>query len=437
MRAFWVCIGAMTALSIVYTLAMTYVFHLKYPYGPPLFFSDDRWFDFTVYNTRFHHFRAPDFWDKFEYPFTYPAPLAIVYAVLYRIPHALRVYLPAYGAAVVACGVLLTRELRRRGLAPGLAVAFTACVILLNYPLRTLYESANTEGIVAIIAGCGIVAILRDRCWLGGALVAIAGAMKIFPFVLLALLLSKRRYREFAWSLAVAAGTTLVSLAIVGPSIAEAQRHIDAGIQYVKYKFIFATFAAAITFNHSFFTLVKFGSVALSRRLHPLVIHNHADFLARAARERALLDVVFNVYTASAALFGIVAYFGWMRRLPLLNQVLALAACALLLPPLSADYTLLHLLLPFSLLCLYSVDRWRAGVQIPGLTACFLCFAPIFSYQNYITYRYRFSCEFRTLGLIALLWVVMRYRFPWSEVDELPDLEQVPSNDDQASSGRR
>jgi hypothetical protein len=415
MRQFWIAMATMTLLSIVYTLSATYLFHLKYPYGLPLFFADDRWFDFTIYHDRFLHFRQPPFWDAYDYPFTYPASLGVLYGVLYRIPHALRYYLVAYAGAVVAGALMLIRSLRERGLASYLAIAFTGSFLVFNYPLRTLFESANTEGVVAILAAFGVYAILRDRCWTGGTLIAIAGTMKIFPFILLALLLSRRRYREFAWSLVVAAAVTVASLAIVGPSIAEAQRHIDDGIRYVKYTFIFATRPAAVTFNHSLFTLVKFFVIAVDRSLHPI-----AGLAQRAIHERALLDTTFNLYVAAAALFGIVAYFGWMRRLPLLNQLLALTACALLLPPLSADYTLLHLLLPFALLCLYATDMWRQSIEVPGLSACLLCFAPIFSFQTYLTYRYRFACECRTLGLIALLFVVMRYRFR-SSWDQAPE----------------
>jgi hypothetical protein len=417
MLRFWLCIVAMTLLSIVYTLVVTYVFKLQYPYGLPLFFADDRWFDFTIYHDRFMHFREASFWDAYEYPFTYPAPLAVLYALLYKVPHALRYYLVAYVAATVSAGMMLRRALAERGAGNFSAVVFTATLFVTNYPLRTLFESANTEGVVAILAAYGVYAILRDRCWLGAALIAIAGTLKIFPFVLLALLLSKRRYREFAWGIVVASAVSLTSLAVVGPSIAEAQRHIDAGIQYVKYTFIFSVNPAAVTFNHSLFTLMKFAVVGLHRHLHPMVIYSHADFLVRAARERALLDTTFNVYVTVAALCGIAAYFLRIRRLPLLNQVIALTTCALILPPLSADYTLLHLLFPFALLCLYATEKWREGSVIPGLATSFLCFAPIFAFQTYITWRYRFSCEFRTLGMIVLLIAVMRYRFPWQTID--------------------
>jgi hypothetical protein len=420
MMAFWICMMAMTLLSIAYTLTTTYVLHLDYPYGPPLFFTDDRWFDFTIYHDRFQHFRTASFWDKYEYPFTYPAPLGVLYGVLYKIPHALRYYLICYAGLLTACALVLVRRLRKAGLGAAVAVIFVVTTVVFSYPLRVLFESANTEGVTALLAGLGVLAVLRNRCWMGGMLIAVAGTMKIFPFVLLALLLSKKKYREFAWSLVVAAVVSVASLAIVGPTVGEAQRHIDAGIAYVKYTFIFATNPAAVTFNHSLFTLVKFGVVGLRRAMHPMVIHNHADFLLRKGMERALLDTTFTAYVALAALFGLVLYFGWMRRLPMLNQLVALTACAVVLPPLSADYTLLHLLLPFALLCLYATQRWRAGVAVPGLSACLFWFAPIFSFQTYITYRYRFSCEFRTLALLGLLWTAMRYPLWWAAVDE-PD----------------
>lgn len=418
MLLFLLAIVSMTLLSAVYSLTTTYVLRLSYPYSLPLFFFDDYWFDFTVYHDQFLNFRTPAFWAAYDYPFTYPAPLALVYAVLYLIPHALRYFLVGYAAVAVAAMLRMRRALVERGLAGPTAVAFTLLFFALNYPLRTLFNTANTEGLVVLLAACGTWLILRDRGWLGGSLVAIAGTMKIFPFILLALLLSKRRYREFAFSLCVASVVNYTSLVIIGPTIGEAQRHIADGIRYVQVTFIDSANPATLTFNHSLFTAVKFAVAAIHRTLHPLVIHNHADWLIRDAAERSLLGTTFTVYVIVAATFGLVVYFAWIRRLPMLNQLLALTSCALFLPPLSADYTLLHMVFPFALLCLYAVDRWQRSIDVPGLKASFLCFAPIFSFQTYLTWRYRFSCEFRTLGLIALLVIALRYRFTWSEVDE-------------------
>lgn len=88
-------------------------------------------------------------------------------------------------------------------------------------------------------------------------------------------------------------------------------------------------------------------------------------------------------------------------------------------------------LFPFILLALLlSKRRYREfafsfTVAFVVNLASFLWFAPIFSFQTYITWRYRYSCEFRTLALVALLMLVLRHRFPWTNFDE-PQTPGVP-----------
>ena len=409
---FIVLVCVMTGASFAYTWTMTRALGLQYPYGAPVFFHDDRWYDFTVYHDRFMAFRTPAFWQPFSYPFTYPATTGVLYGLLYRVPHVLRYYLLAYVLLACAGAVLLGCVLVRRGLGTGAAALFVGAALLTSWPLRVLLETANTEGVVALIAGLGVWALLRGRWWLGAALIGVAGSMKLFPLVLLGLLLSARRYREFAWGLLTAAAVTLASLAVLGPTVGEAQRHINEGIVYVKYVFVFAKVPMAADLNHSLFTPLKFLLLEAQRALHP-ADGTSAGVLERAARERLLLERTFTVYMVLAASLGTIAFFGWMRRLPWLNQLLALTVCSVLLPPLSVDYTLVHLLLPFALLSMLALERWRTGDRVPGLAACFTWFAVLFAYQNYMVLRYRLGAEVRTLALLCILWIVMRCRFPW------------------------
>jgi hypothetical protein len=104
-------------------------------------------------------------------------------------------------------------------------------------------------------------------------------------------------------------------------------------------------------------------------------------------------------------------YFLRIRGLPLLNQMLALTVCALLLPPLSLEYTLLHLLLPFALLAAYAVGMERQGKRSEELAACFACFVVIFNADSFLNHRYVFASEARMLALAVLLVLVLRYRF--------------------------
>ncbi len=62
------------------------------------------------------------------------------------------------------------------------------------------------------MAALGVWAFCKRRNYSAAACFGIAGALKIFPFVYVGLLLSKQKYREIIFSGAVAVFTTLVSL---------------------------------------------------------------------------------------------------------------------------------------------------------------------------------------------------------------------------------
>ena len=118
--------------------------------------------------------------------------------------------------------------------------------------------------------------------------------------------------------------------------------------------------------------------------------------------EPAALLTALRLYTAVTA-------DGWdcallcsrIRKLPLLNQILALSVCAVLLPPVSFDYTLVHLLVPVGLLCLYTAPMpWRA---VAGLRLCLVCFALIFNVDAFVSLHWRLAGEFRAVVLVVLL----------------------------------
>ena len=418
LRVFWLWTAALTAGSFVFTMTCTHIFHLSYPYGPPLYFAGDRWFDLLVFTDRFALWHTPRFWALDDYPWTYPAPLAIVYRAIYLLAHPVRWYLGGLLLALLCGATLLVRALVRQGTVLWLTVLLVASCAAASYPLRTLYESCNTEGLVAVLLALGVWAVLRDRPLLGATLIAVAGSLKLYPFVLLALLLSKRRYRQFAWGVLLAVALDVGSLASIGPTIAEANQHINAGLRYVKYTFIFYLRAAAVNFNHSLFTPVKYAVVLVERALHPIA--GSADWAAHA-RETALLDVTYNIYIIAAALFGVAIYFLQIRKLPMLNQVFALTVCALLLPPLSADYTLVQMLFPMGLLAIYAADKWRDGIaSTPGLQLAMALLAILCSFMTFLTLRFRFACFGRTIALCVLLWTVLRYPFPWRTLDSKP-----------------
>jgi hypothetical protein len=255
------------------------------------------------------------------------------------------------------------------------------------------------ETLVALALGVGVLAARKGRWWLGAALIGVAGSMKLYPLALLGFVLAQRRYREFVGGLAVAAVMTLATLAFLGPSIPDAQRHVGDGIVFLQHRYVLATVPDGLQFSHSLFNLVKLGVFTAGKI---------SSF--PSSRTGALMAGALIVYVPLAALAG-AAIFLRLRSMPPVNQIIGLTVCAVLLPPFSLDYTLVQLLVPFGLLCAVGINAWRHRREPIGLSLCFTCFALVSSTGAYFELKYRFAAQVRTMALIVLLAAVLRFRF--------------------------
>jgi hypothetical protein len=406
---FWVGMMVLTAVSGVYTVALTRLHHSAHPWGLQLLWGADFGWDLNVFRDRFLHFRDPRFWAIPGVPLTYPAAVGVVFALLYRLGHPLRDYLALCGLGVAAWMAWLVRGLAAKGVARGPAAVFALTVAATCWPLWVLIDTANVEGLVAMVAGAAMVAMVHRRWWVAAGLIGIAGAMKIFPLVLLALLLSKRRYREFFGGIVIALAVTIASLAILGPSISEAQRQIDAGLRVVTTDDALAATSPGPDTNHSLYAVVRY-AVLVAHHRHPHAADANLDGTA------SMLRPVYLAYLVMGALAGIAAYVVRIRRMPMLNQMLALTVCAVTLPPLSRDYTLLHLFVPFGLLCVYAADSVTR--RVPGLAACFVCLAFIFTAGTYLNASFALAEPLRAAALVALFVVVLKHPFHAGYLDE-------------------
>ena len=307
--------------------------------------------------------------------------------------------------------IWLVRTLAARSVSRRPAAIFALTVAATCWPLWTLLDTANIEGLVAIILGAGLIAFVHRRWWLAATLIGIAGAMKIFPLILLALLLSKRRYREFGGGIAVALAVTVCSLALLGPSIGEAQRQINLGLRIVTTGDALAATSPGPDTNHSLYSVVRYAVLLAHHR------HTHAAD-TNPSGTAAMLRPAYIAYLILGALAGAAAYFLRIRRLPMLNQMLALTVCAVTLPPLSRDYTLVHLLVPFGLLCVYATDSATNVVRQQGLGASFVCLAFIFTAGTYFNIAYSLASPLRALALLILFIVALTHPFHARYLDE-------------------
>jgi hypothetical protein len=375
-----------------------FVLHLTGAYIYPLKTRSQTAWDFTLFANKFRHFGRPDFFQTDPgIPFPYPAPLAVAYKVFYTYQaHPLRFFLGFIVATFALAGILLCVALHRRGLAWAKASAFVLTTLLLAYPLWYELKQGNIEICVWLLIATGVWAFCKGRGYAAATCFGIAGSMKIIPFIFLGLLLTARRYREIAFAGLAAIVTTVLSLSLVGPGILNTWRSVQESLATFRLIYILHLRSEEIGFDHSLFAIYK-------RFYHPLPSPGPLGHIA-------------DVYLAVAALCGIGLYILRIRHLPIINQVLCLTVASILLPPISFDYTLLQLYVPWAMLALFAQEQWQARRVMQqnthGLTAAFVCMAVLMSPESeFIWHSSHFGGQIKALVLVVLMGIGLKYPF--------------------------
>jgi hypothetical protein len=405
------CLAALWLIALAVVGIRSAVFHCDYPYNTLLFIPARRFTDFTIFYPRFRVFGDPKaFFSPDGYPFTYPAPLLVCFLFLWRF---FREPLVAYLALICsfAClvGAVALKALPNRpGLRKFAAVAVLAAAIF-SFPLFYLFDRANLEGFVWVASAIGLYCFTTRRYYFAAVFLASATSMKIFPGVLLLLFIAKQRYRELALSVISYGAFTLASLWVTGPSIGEANRGIAMGIDYFLRNQILQFRALQIGFDHSVFSLIKW------------VTFFSVDDIPELNDPLPKLYIPYAV----AALLGFGALYGLrLRRMPVLNQVLALSAISVTLPYVSYEYSLVHLIVPFILFVLFltrDVASEHVVLKKSQILAILLPFVLIFAPMSFLIliHGVGFGGQIKALALVYLVGVTLKVRCPSSLFGEL------------------
>ena len=86
----------------------------------------------------------------------------------------------------------------RAGIAAYQAALLPLTVAAMSFPIARLIHQGNIELVVWIFTATGVWAFMRGHENAAAVLWGLAAAMKLFPLVLLGLLLPRRHYRAFA-----------------------------------------------------------------------------------------------------------------------------------------------------------------------------------------------------------------------------------------------
>ena len=272
------------------------------------------------------------------------------------------------------------------GLPAGRASLFAGAASLMAFPFWFMLERGNIEIVVFSRLGCRGVAFVRQRGYTAAACFALAASFKIVPVLYFALFLKRRQYGLLAFACMCAAGFVLISLWFAGPSISLASHGIAGGVTLFTREFLVDPKPDSIGFDHSLFSIYR-------------RFFNDARFAPQ----------IYRLYTPCVALIGAALYLLRIRFLPFVNQLLCLSIAAIWLPPVSFEYTLLHLYVGMAILSLAVVAHEkvdRSALDLHGITACMVLLAVLGSpISELILYGSRYAGQVQSI-LLLLLFVL-------------------------------
>jgi hypothetical protein len=131
------------------------------------------------------------------------------------------------------------------------------------------------------------------------------------------------------------------------------------------------------------------------------------------------LAKMLTIYLVGMAAVGAILYWVAIRRLPLINQVICLTVATIMLPPVSYDYTLLHLYVPWAMLVLLAAEN--PGHEVRSLMAAMVCFAILFAPETELILHGRsYGGQVKAVALVLLFGIALLRRFPsiWDGVQQ-------------------
>jgi len=379
--------------------------------------------DFTDLSERVVHFGEPDMLSRTDFIVPYPYPVPSIYAFLFFVrlfPRPLAAYLLFALLSFFVATFCLSSRVKQISSGHLQQVAIWS-TLLLSYPLAILLDRGNIEAVIWVLVLLGIVAYLRGKMLLSASFWAVAASMKVFPALLFVMFLAKRKYRVFGFAIAATATITLLALAGVGPTLRQAALDSSRSAAFIQKNYILAR--NNLQFDHSLLCATK-----QVIHLYPETPADEGEAIRRAVR----------LYSIVVPVGAVLLWWLRLRRMPLLNQLMAYLAMCILLPYVSGEYTLTYVYLIWGAFLLFLLeDVATARVQIPAtsiymiLISCACLVAPLFYIEH--NGHLGYSGPIKTVFLLILLGTVLREPMPSSLFADLP----LPESDAKTESPRQ
>jgi Glycosyltransferase family 87 len=325
------------------------------------------WFaDLMEYVPVFRLVHTAGFWAGVEGSrVAYPPFGAVMFAGFYATGRPVVAYLAMVVVGLVAAGWGVRRRLVGLGIGREVAGWFVGTVVVTSFPIWGMVQRGNIELVVWGFCAAGVWAWWRGRDDLAAVLWGLAAGVKLYPVVLLVLLLPRRRLRAFGAGVGTFVGVSVASMVWLGPSLKVAWRGAVANVFGYQGVRVGEWSMHELAANHSAFGWVKVLAVV---------------FGWDAGR------LVMGYYCVGAVVFAAM-FFGRLWRMPRANQLLGVSVFMVMLPVVSYFYSLVHLYAVWVVLVFVAVRASRDGVRVRGLGVAMVMFVGVFGSFTLLTWR--------------------------------------------------
>ncbi len=217
--------------------------------------------------------------------------------------------------------------------------------------------------------------------------------------------MKEKRYKELALSFILIVVFTVAGLWSLNHNLIAAMQEVQAGFALLNSTHISGFLSVGIGFDHSLFSPVK----QAIRLLNP--------DMARLNTELLNIKIAFasRFYSLGVAVSFFIAFVVWIRKLPLMNQLVVLLILSVTLPTMSFEYTLIEVLPALGLFLVCLAEATRRGERLPHAWtwAILGSFAFLAAPLSYVSGRHAgFGGQIK-LGALATI-VISAFKFPMS-----------------------